>query len=581
MSRGFPARQPAGRRVLAPVADAASGPGQGHEDLREAPGPPGAARPLDRDAVSWAAAAAGISLFGMLGGAPAHPGYAGHPGHAAAAPGPDTVLFVSPTGSDGPNDCQSASAPCATIRHALTAAASGDTIDVAKGRHDEHGLVISIVVTIAGPGAAGTVIDAQHRGQAILVESGASLTLHGVSIAAGRSPAHAGAIENSGTLTLEHDRFWDDSAADPGGAIVNYATITALAYDQFTANHSQRYGGAIENFGTIDAASHDLFSGNLANVGAGAVDNQGSITSLDRSSFIGNRSGFAGGLDNSGSIGDLSSDTFWDNQVNGYGGAISNVFGTISAVTDDTFAGNVASDQLSQGGAIEQDGGASIGLLADDTIIGNQAALGGGLNNDESSVNSTAGVIIALNRGKNGPNCLNFSSTMVDSGDNLESDAAGQCGFSAAAHDLLGVRPGLRPLGAYGGPTLTAPPLPGSPVIDAGPAGPCPTAADQRGVPRPQGTGGRCDIGAVEWAPPAVTSLAPASGPPGGGTRVRLTGRGFTLATSVTFGRTPAWFHVVSASVIVAISPPGHGIQPVRVRNPDESATSSELFSYS
>jgi hypothetical protein len=168
----------------------------------------------------------------------------------------------------------------------------------------------------------------------------------------------------------------------------------------------------------------------------------------------------------------------------------------------------------------------------------------------------------------------------VDSGYNLESDASGQCGFTALAHDLVGVPPRLRPLGAYGGPTLTAPPLPGSPVIDAGPAAPCPAPVDQRGVPRPQGNGGQCDIGAVEWAPPAVTSLTPASGPPSGGTRVRLTGSGFTLATSVTFGRTPAWYVIVSGSAIVAISPPGHDAQPVRVTNPDGRARSDEPFSY-
>ena len=63
-------------------------------------------------------------------------------------------------------------------------------------------------------------------------------------------------------------------------------------------------------------------------------------------------------------------------------------------------------------------------------------------------------------------------------------------------------------LGAFadhGGPTFTVSLLPGSPAIDAGSATNCP-ATDQRGVPRPYGSG--CDIGAYELSLPAP----PASG---------------------------------------------------------------------
>jgi hypothetical protein len=52
----------------------------------------------------------------------------------------------------------------------------------------------------------------------------------------------------------------------------------------------------------------------------------------------------------------------------------------------------------------------------------------------------------------------------------------------------------LAALGDYGGPTLTMPPLPGSPAIDAG--GPPDTATDQRGYPRLLGLA--TDAGAAE-----------------------------------------------------------------------------------
>jgi CSLREA domain-containing protein len=66
-----------------------------------------------------------------------------------------------------------------------------------------------------------------------------------------------------------------------------------------------------------------------------------------------------------------------------------------------------------------------------------------------------------------------------------------QCGLDQTSDQLLD--PVLGPLQDNGGPTRTAAPLTGSPVIDS--AGAC-TGVDQRGVVRPQGVA--CDRGAVE-----------------------------------------------------------------------------------
>jgi len=74
--------------------------------------------------------------------------------------------------------------------------------------------------------------------------------------------------------------------------------------------------------------------------------------------------------------------------------------------------------------------------------------------------------------------------------------------------NIVGVAdPKLAPLGNYGGPTMTMPPMLGSPAIDAGSnalafdADGDPLTTDQRGLPRI--SGGTVDIGAVEyqWTP--------------------------------------------------------------------------------
>jgi hypothetical protein len=487
------------------------------------------------------------------------------------------VLFVSATGSDKGNTCAMPKHPCATIGRALLQPASKKIIDVGAGVYHEHGLVVTGTVEIDGAGTSSTTINADHDGQAILVQAGGALTMDGVTIRNGNSPAHAGGIENSGTLALLHDRLIDNVAVDPGGAIVNYATITALVDVRFVDNTSQSYGGALTNFGTVDVANGDVFQNNFAQNGAGAINNEGVINTLDSTSFTRNRSGYAGAIDNGGTMGDLSRDLFLKNSVYGYGGALVNVFGTMSSVSDDTFVGNTVSDPLGQGGAIEQDNG-NILRLADDTITGNQATTGAGIDNESgSTIQSISGVIVALNTGTQGINCENFQGSLVDAGYNLESDGGATCGFSVGAHDLVGVDPRLRALGAYGGPILTEPPHPKSPVANAGPADTCPEAVDARGVPRPQG--GTCDIGAVELSPPAPTSLAPSHGPNAGGTRVEIVGSGFTLTTAITFGGTPAPFRVVDDTAIKVTTPPGQGTEVVRIADTD-GHTDALSFTY-
>jgi IPT/TIG domain/HYDIN/CFA65/VesB-like, Ig-like domain/Viral BACON domain len=82
---------------------------------------------------------------------------------------------------------------------------------------------------------------------------------------------------------------------------------------------------------------------------------------------------------------------------------------------------------------------------------------------------------------------------------------------------------------------------------------------------------------------PAVTSISPASGSSNGGTNVTITGTGFSSATSVSFGRTPASnFNIVSDAQIIATSPAGSGTVDVTVTSPGgtSTASSSDQFTY-
>ncbi len=84
-------------------------------------------------------------------------------------------------------------------------------------------------------------------------------------------------------------------------------------------------------------------------------------------------------------------------------------------------------------------------------------------------------------------------------------------------------------------------------------------------------------------AAPIVTGISPNSGPAPGGTLVTITGTGFTGATAVDFGTTPATdVTVVSPTTITADSPAGTGTVDVTVRTPGGTSaiSTADDFTY-
>jgi hypothetical protein len=104
-------------------------------------------------------------------------------------------------------------------------------------------------------------------------------------------------------------------------------------------------------------------------------------------------------------------------------------------------------------------------------------------------------------------------------------------------------------------------------------------------VTNPAGTSAvvAADQYAYAAAAPTVTSVSPATGPPGGGTEVTITGTGFSDATEVSFGSTAAAaVGLPSATSITAVTPAGSGTVDVTVTSPDgtSAASAADQFSY-
>nr|WP_308343867.1 IPT/TIG domain-containing protein [Streptomyces sp. MK37H] len=112
-------------------------------------------------------------------------------------------------------------------------------------------------------------------------------------------------------------------------------------------------------------------------------------------------------------------------------------------------------------------------------------------------------------------------------------------------------------------------------VAPPGAAGPV-----QITVTGPGGTSNGVAYSYVVVAVPVLASVSPGQGPVGGGNTVTLMGSGFTGATAVRFGSTPASsFTVVSATQITAVAPAGSGTVQVTVTGPG-GTSSGVAYSY-
>ncbi len=201
------------------------------------------------------------------------------------------------------------------------------------------------------------------------------------------------------------------------------------------------------------------FANHQSRAQGGAVWLQFVDLTLEDSTFSNNHSGFSGGA-------------IFSNQSGG-------------SIVNSTFSGNTAGG----GGALLfQSGGTNPLSLINNTFTANQGSTFSGAVRISADDLTLSNNIIAGNAGRG---CSLFGASIVTD-HNLDSD--GSCGFTGPG-DLSGVAAVLGPLANHGGPTDTHALLVGSPAIDAGGNATC-TAADQRGVTRPQGPS--CDIGAYE-----------------------------------------------------------------------------------
>src|SRR3974377_251591 len=156
-------------------------------------------------------------------------------------------------GDDG-NDCRTKATACASIGHAISLAASGDTIQIAAAAYPEN-LSIPVNLTLNGAKAATTIVDGTATANVFTVGAGISLTISNLTIKNGVGfPPGGGGINNSGTLTVNNTNFYSNTALS-GGAILNIGTAiisntTFIGNTPYFSGHSASCG-AIDNRNTM------------------------------------------------------------------------------------------------------------------------------------------------------------------------------------------------------------------------------------------------------------------------------------------------------------------------------------------
>lgn len=337
-----------------------------------------------------------------------------------------------------------------SLRQLLESEPAGSTIFVDSSVSGTIILTSGVItvtqpLTLVGPGSSVLTVSGADAQPILVIEETGQLTLSGLTLTNSRGSA----IRNTGGLTLTDAVVRDSDSPGTGrGACLSSSGPLSVARVTFSGCSAFNAGAAdvVDGVATFDAVT---FTGNstTGNSGAAMIASSPQDVTVTNSTFSGN---FVTGADRVGGA------------IGVFGDAQGNLI-----LRHNTFFGNTATGD---GGAIYMAAETSV------EIEGNLFAGNAALNAPDISVDALA--------------------TLTSQGFNLLEDGTGSGLVDGENNDIVGQAAMVAPLVNNGGPTETHALNPGSPAIDAIPPADCSVTTDQRGEPRPVGSG--CDIGSVE-----------------------------------------------------------------------------------
>lgn len=217
-------------------------------------------------------------------------------------------------------------------------------------------LDINSSITIAGSGAATTIIDGSSMADRLFEVTGSgSLMISNVTLTGGSGDVYAGgAISNAGVLSVQDVVFIGNETGNSDGGAIYSSGSTTLDRVAVVNNTSGANGGGIHvQAGTLEL-SNATISGNTSVYNGAGIDarNGGTLINISHSTIANNQtttSGNGGGLYVSSATVNVSYSIFADNlsQFNGFditGAIVSGGYNIIEA--NNGFSGTVSTDIL-------------------------------------------------------------------------------------------------------------------------------------------------------------------------------------------------------------------------------------------
>ena len=263
-------------------------------------------------------------------------------------------------------------------------------------------------------------------GGAILVDSGADLTVLNSTLSGNSARFGGGGVDNFGTLSVLNSTLSGNSTQSGGGGINNYGGELSVINSTLSGNSARLGGGGgiTNNYGGELSVINSTLSDNSTNaVGVtshgGGIYNAGALSVLN-SKLSGNSAdnGFGGGIFNYGTLSMFNS-TLSGNVASFGGGGIYSSLGTLS-MFNSTLSGNVAS--FGGGGIYSRLGTVSV---LNSTLSGNSAGIGGGIFGNNQDTLSLANSIVAANAAFSGDANIYGSITTNEGGNVFGSNIGG------------------------------------------------------------------------------------------------------------------------------------------------------------
>ena len=289
-----------------------------------------------------------------------------------------------------------------SLRAAVMSAASGDTITFAGVSTVTLSSQIDIAkdINIFGNGIGSTTISGDGATRIFDITGSPTVRFSSFTLTNGATEMSGGAIQNTGTLSVNSIEFTGNTAAGAaanmgGGAIHNAGTLFVgnCTFSENSATGASGSGGAIIVTGGTYTIIRSSFSNNTSNRAGGAIEDVASsadVASITGSSFTGNNAGDnpgnGGAIHITGTSSLFTNGTDYSQNFAGReGGALWNGAGTMT-VSGCTITGNEAAGPAADdgGGGLFNNGG-TLRLAGNNVVTGNTATgaagSGGGIFN--------------------------------------------------------------------------------------------------------------------------------------------------------------------------------------------------------